>query len=87
MRKPLPYDDESLQQLALSADGSLRDGLSLLDQAIAFGGGELKADLVRGMLGTVDRNQIEQLLRALTARDGDALMAAIDNLVGVLAGF
>jgi DNA polymerase-3 subunit gamma/tau len=83
----IAYDDESLQQLSLSADGSLRDGLSLLDQAIAFGGGELKAELVRGMLGTVDRNQIEQLLRALTARDGDALMAAIDDLAAFSPDF
>ena len=83
----IAYDDESLQQLSLSADGSLRDGLSLLDQAIAFGGGELKAEMVRGMLGTVDRNQIEQLLHALTARDGDALMAAIDDLAAFSPDF
>lgn len=83
----IAYDDESLQQLAISADGSLRDGLSLLDQAIAFGGGTLNAELVRGMLGTVDRNQIEHLLRALTARDGDALMAAIDALAAFSPDF
>lgn len=74
------FDDESIQQLALSADGSLRDGLSLLDQAIAYSGGELKIELVQAMLGTVDRTQIEQLLSALCARDGEALMLAIDNL-------
>ena len=76
----IAYDAESVEQLALSADGSLRDGLSLLDQAIAFTGGGLQADLVRGMLGTVDRDQIERLLQAISARDGDALMSAIDDL-------
>lgn len=74
------FDDESILQLAVSADGSLRDGLSLLDQAIAFTGGTLQADSVRAMLGTVDRNQIEQLLRALCARDGSALFDAISQL-------
>ena len=74
------FDNESLQQLAHSADGSLRDGLSLLDQAIAYSGGSLQAELVRAMLGTVDRSQIEQLLTALAAADGEALLAAIGRL-------
>lgn len=77
----IAFDEESISQLAISADGSLRDGLSLLDQAIAYSGGALKIELVQAMLGTVDRTQIEQLLNALCARDGDALMLAIDNLV------
>lgn len=83
----IAYDDESIEQLALSADGSLRDGLSLLDQAIAYSGGGLQAELVRGMLGSVDRNQIENLLSALAARDGDALMAAIDGLASFSPDF
>ena len=81
------FDDESLQLLAQLADGSLRDGLSLLDQAIAYSGGSLQADLVRSMLGTVDRNRIEQLLRALTARDGEALMAAIEDMAAFSPDF
>jgi DNA polymerase-3 subunit gamma/tau len=76
----IAFDQESISQLAFSADGSLRDGLSLLDQAIAYSGGELKIELVQAMLGTVDRTQIEQLLKALCSRDGDALMLTIDNL-------
>lgn len=83
----IAYDEESISQLALSADGSLRDGLSLLDQAIAYSGGALKIELVQAMLGTVDRTQIEQLLTALCARDGDALMRAIDNLVAYSPDF
>lgn len=77
----IAFDEASISQLAISADGSLRDGLSLLDQAIAYSGGALKIELVQAMLGTVDRTQIEQLLNALCERDGDALMLAIDNLV------
>ncbi|MBP6533847.1 MAG: DNA polymerase III subunit gamma/tau [Arenimonas sp.] len=83
----IAFDEESVQQLAVSADGSLRDGLSLLDQAIAYTGGTLQADLVRAMLGTVDRSQIEQLLTALCARDGEALLAAIEHLAAFSPDF
>jgi DNA polymerase-3 subunit gamma/tau len=83
----IAFDEESVRQLAVSADGSLRDGLSLLDQAIAYTGGTLQADLVRAMLGTVDRSQIEQLLTALCARDGEALLAAIEHLAAFSPDF
>ncbi len=83
----IAFDQESLHQLAISADGSLRDGLSLLDQAIAYTGGTLEAELVRAMLGTVDRSQIEQLLTALCARDGEALLAAIEHLAAFSPDF
>ncbi|WP_297798959.1 DNA polymerase III subunit gamma/tau [Arenimonas sp. GDDSR-1] len=81
------FDAESLALLADAADGSLRDGLSLLDQAIAYTGGSLQAELVQSMLGTVDRSQIEQVLSALTARDGEALMAAIEQLASFAPDF
>jgi DNA polymerase III subunit gamma/tau len=81
------FDVESLALLADAADGSLRDGLSLLDQAIAYTGGSLQAELVQSMLGTVDRSQIEQLLSALTARDGEALMVAIEQLASFAPDF
>jgi DNA polymerase-3 subunit gamma/tau len=81
------FDAESLTLLADAADGSLRDGLSLLDQAIAYTGGSLQAELVQSMLGTVDRSQIEQLLSALAARDGEALMAAIEQLASFAPDF
>jgi DNA polymerase-3 subunit gamma/tau len=59
----------------------------LLDQAIAYTGGSLQAELVQSMLGTVDRSQIEQLLSALGARDGEALMAAIEQLASFAPDF
>jgi DNA polymerase III subunit gamma/tau len=71
----IEYDDAAIAELSRAADGSLRDGLSLLDQAIAYGGGSLKADEVRAMLGSVERGQVLGLLDALAAGDGQALMA------------
>jgi DNA polymerase-3 subunit gamma/tau len=71
----IEYEDPAIQELARAADGSLRDGLSLLDQAIAYGGGSLKADEVRAMLGSVERGQVLGLLAALASGDGEALMA------------
>ncbi|MBE1161274.1 DNA polymerase III subunit gamma/tau [Dyella acidiphila] len=71
----IEYEEAAISELARAADGSLRDGLSLLDQAIAYGGGSLKADDVRAMLGSVERGQVLGLLDALAAGDGAALMA------------
>ncbi|GFZ98919.1 DNA polymerase III subunit gamma/tau [Dyella caseinilytica] len=70
----IEYEDAAIAELARAADGSLRDGLSLLDQAIAYGGGSLKADEVRAMLGSVERGQVLGVLGALAAGDGQALM-------------
>jgi DNA polymerase III subunit gamma/tau len=76
----IAFDEGAIAQLAHGADGSLRDGLSLLDQAIAFGGGALRNDDVATMLGTVDRSQVGVLLAALAAGDGPALLEAGDRL-------
>ena len=83
----LGYEAPGIRLLAEAADGSMRDGLSLLDQAIAYTGGSLQAELVQSMLGTVDRSQIEQLLGALAARDGEALMATIEQLASFAPDF
>jgi DNA polymerase III subunit gamma/tau len=71
----IEYEDGAIAELARGADGSMRDGLSLLDQAIAYGGGSLKADEVRAMLGSVERGQVLGLLDALATGDGQALLA------------
>ncbi len=73
--------------LARAADGSLRDGLSLLDQAIAYTGGQLTEPAVNAMLGTVDRSQVDSLLAALAAGDGAALMACIEALAAYSPDF
>lgn len=70
----------AVKLLARSADGSLRDGLSLLDQAIAYTGGKLTADSVNAMLGTVDNAQVGGLLDALSLGDATALMAKVEEM-------
>ncbi len=70
----------AVRQIARAADGSLRDGLSLLDQAIAYTGGNLSDAGVATMLGTVDRTRIGALLDALASGDGARLMAEVATL-------
>lgn len=70
----------ALPPLAHAADGSIRDALSLLDQAIAFGGGAVRAEDVRHMLGALDRDHVVALLDALAADDGAGLLAAVERL-------
>jgi len=76
----IPFDATALPQLAAAAQGSLRDALSLLDQAIAFGGGEVREPAVRAMLGVVDRGYLHRIIAALLASDGAALLAEADAL-------
>ncbi|HEY6940304.1 DNA polymerase III subunit gamma/tau, partial [Dokdonella sp.] len=76
----IAFDDEGIDVLARAADGSLRDGLSLLDQAIAHGGGTLNAHEVHAMLGTVERAKVRVLLEILAAGDGAALLGEIERI-------
>jgi DNA polymerase-3 subunit gamma/tau len=73
-------DAAAIAQLARAADGSLRDGLSLLDQAIAYAGGALRDEGVRTMLGTVDRTQVSAMLAALAQGDGEGLLQVVARL-------
>ncbi|WP_343637823.1 DNA polymerase III subunit gamma/tau [Roseateles sp.] len=84
----VPNEPGALRLLARAARGSMRDALSLTDQAIAFGSGELKEAGVRQMLGSVDRGHVLGILNALIAGDGAALVAASDRLrdMGLSAG-
>jgi DNA polymerase-3 subunit gamma/tau len=74
------HDELSLRLLSRAARGSMRDGLSLADQAIAYGGGALTGDGVRAMLGSVERSHASRFVRALAARDGRAVLAGVDAL-------
>jgi DNA polymerase-3 subunit gamma/tau len=76
----ISYDTSALPQLAAAAQGSLRDALSLLDQAIAYGGGDVREPGVRAMLGVVDRGYLFRIVDALLAADGSALLAEADAL-------
>ena len=74
---------DALKALARAADGSMRDGLSLLDQAIAFSAGDVTAEAVSAMLGSIDRQHVIRFVRALANLDGSALMnevAALDEM-------
>ncbi|MCU7923498.1 MAG: DNA polymerase III subunit gamma/tau [Candidatus Thiodiazotropha sp. (ex Dulcina madagascariensis)] len=81
------FDDESLSLLARGADGSMRDGLSLLDQAISFGGGEVKGPEVRVMIGNIGADQIYRLLEALAREDGAALLERAAEMAELAADF
>ena len=74
------HDDESLALLARGAEGSMRDALSLADQAIAHGGGKLDANDVRDMLGTVSRTKVLDLLDALLTSDPQQTLAVVDDI-------
>lgn len=83
----ISYEDAAIVELARGADGSLRDGLSLLDQAIAYGGGALKVDDVRAMLGSVARGQVLGLLQALVEGSGESLMAECTRIASFSPDF
>ncbi|MES2490971.1 MAG: DNA polymerase III subunit gamma/tau, partial [Pseudomonadota bacterium] len=77
----LAFETGAITELARAADGSMRDGLSLLDQAIAFSGGaELKRAPIEEMLGTVGRQTLLEILTALAKGDTDSLLACIQRL-------
>jgi DNA polymerase-3 subunit gamma/tau len=71
----IAHDEGGIALIARAAHGSVRDALSLLDQAIAFGAGEVRESVVRSMLGAVDRDHVYRIVDALVARDGAALLA------------
>ena len=73
-------DPGALRLLARAARGSMRDALSLTDQAIAFGGGRLEEAAVRQMLGSVDRSHVFRLLEALAAGDGRSVVEVSEGL-------
>jgi DNA polymerase-3 subunit gamma/tau len=79
-REGVTFDIPALNLLARAAGGSLRDALSLLDQAIAHGAGKVEEASVREMLGTVDRSYLFSILNALTRGDGPALFAEADRM-------
>lgn len=77
-KENLKADDEALHIIAKAADGSCRDGLSLLDQAISLGCGEVKTDIVRNMIGLADRTQTFDLFENL-------LSGKTENVISSLA--
>ncbi len=76
----IAFEEGGVALIARAAGGSLRDGLSLLDQAIAYGNGDVRESVVRTMLGAVDRDYVYRIVDALVAGDGPALLAETDAL-------
>lgn len=75
----LESDDQALSMIARAADGSMRDALSIMDQAIAYGGGRLEGDAVAGMLGALDRNAVARIVDCLADGDAQGLLDLIED--------
>ena len=76
----VPFEDDALWLLGRAADGSMRDAMSLTDQAIAFGEGKVMAADVRAMLGTLDHGQVFDVLTALLEGDARGVLEAVRHL-------
>jgi DNA polymerase-3 subunit gamma/tau len=73
-QEQIEFEPNSTKALARAADGSMRDALSLLDQAIAFGNGKVEDEHVSNMLGTINQDQVSDLIQALFDQDGGKLL-------------
>jgi len=76
----VPFEQDALWLLGRAADGSMRDAMSLTDQAIAFGEGKVLAEDVRSMLGTLDHGQVYGVMQALLEGDARAMLEAVRHL-------
>ena len=79
-KEGLQAEDEALHMIAKAADGSCRDGLSLLDQAISLGSGTIKTDVVKNMIGLADRNQTFDLFEKLVSGDINKTVTILDEM-------
>ena len=76
----VPFEEAGIWSLARAADGSMRDALSLTDQAIGHGGGKINEADVSAMLGTIERNYVIDICRALSSGSGPDVLAAIARM-------
>ncbi len=76
----IEFEGSAIAMIARAADGSLRDALSLLDQAIAYCGGKVEEGPVATMLGTIDRDHVSRLVRLLAANDAAGIIAAMKDI-------
>lgn len=79
-QEEIKFESGALAELARAADGSMRDALSLLDQAISFGAGEVTDEQVHQMLGTINQHQLFDIVTALINQDGKALLELAQEL-------
>ena len=83
----VPYEPPALQLLGRAAMGSMRDALSLLDQAIAMGSGTVSEPDVRHMIGAVDKHYLYELLQGIVNQDGEAMMRTAQDMAARAVGF
>ncbi|RYZ84845.1 MAG: DNA polymerase III subunit gamma/tau, partial [Moraxellaceae bacterium] len=76
----IPYEESALWQLGRAADGSMRDAMSLTDQAIAYGSGKITEAEVATMLGTLDQAAVYEIVSALASLDGKAILGAVQKM-------
>jgi len=76
----ISYDEESIELISEAAQGSVRDGLTLLDQAIAHGNGALNSEDVKALLGTIDQSYIIELVEQIASKNGDGAYNALHKI-------
>jgi len=76
----ISFDQESIELISDAAQGSVRDGLTLLDQAIAHGNGALSSEDVKALLGTIDQSYIIELVEQIAAKNGDGAYNALHKI-------
>ena len=76
----VPFEESALWHLGRAADGSMRDAMSLTDQAIAYGSGKITEAEVSTMLGTIDQTAVYDIVTALVSLDGRAVLAAVERM-------
>lgn len=76
----VPFEESALWHLGRAADGSMRDAMSLTDQAIAYGSGKITEAEVSTMLGTIDQTAVYDIMNALASLDGRAVLAAVERM-------
>jgi DNA polymerase-3 subunit gamma/tau len=79
-KEEVEFEENALWQLGRAADGSMRDALSLTDQAISYGNNALTDDAVKTMLGSIDQREVYELLDALIEKDGERLLDKVRSL-------
>ena len=80
-------DEPSLRLLSRAADGSMRDALSLMDQAIAFGNGNVELTDVQEMLGSIAHDPLIELIKMVAAGDGAGIISKVEDMAGVTPDF
>ncbi len=83
----IDYEDNALKLLARAADGSMRDGLSLLDQAIVYGNGKVLYEAILQMMGTVSGQSLNELLEALAKNEGQRVLNKIAEMADLTIDF